>query len=744
MRFRITIFMLFLSACGSLVAQTTVLRGGKVFVFDTTKQSILIDARGGLGLHLASDLRCLDDGNCKPFQGGLGTSFGLSLGFEQEIDTTYWWLGMVGLDLWSGSQTVTDESARVRDANNNVVPLVRDLTLESKGMSIDVAGGVQMRMEYWRFWAMPFVSIAAESPTWSQTATIRSPAGITYPNGSTVDITVPEAPIPDAAVVRVGLRAGVGRDVSLEPLGVITPAFNIAYSPMSIRAGTTWSDLRATLGATLRINVDDLPDTVDERREVFKIDTIMVRRTGPTDDDYVVQGAKRFVLDTTREGYFRTTTETMFRTDTLVREIRSTEIVSTMGRGNKEDKMVWRRVSGKAKLEGPVVIDTLNVEKLDTSSPLSKLRFDINVNRSESIYMVLPTIFFDSLSATIPSRYRQLRTSDISLYRETDEATAQDAVYHDVLNVIGSRVKSTNAPITIRGYIDAVSDSADCELSLRRAISVRSYLVYVWGIDSNLVSVEWNPTDCQPEVVSTSQSPKAQEERRRVTISSTSPSLYLPILRMDQSTSLVPAINQVKLDGLSLTDVAIKQWAYKFERENQILWSREGTGIFSDLDLSPAVEATRIYRNRDAPVVVTLTLITEQQDTLITAIQMPTVLNQNRQKIKRLSLATFDIRSSSISDRDQGLLKNFMDRLDKGDKVEIIGYSDDLGERDANLRLSQRRAETVADIARKLRTDVSVTSVVGKGSSELPVGVTDYNRPENRFLSRIVQLRILD
>ena len=744
MRVMLAAFVLLLLAGSSLFAQTTVLRGGKTFVFDTTQRSILLDVRGGLGLHLASDLRCLDDGNCKPFQGGLGTTFGFSLGFEQEIDSAYWWFGMVGLDLWSGSQTVTDETARVRDANNNVVPLVRDLTLESKGMTIDVAGGIQLRRESWRFWAMPFFAIAAGSPTWSQTSTIRSPAGITFPNGSTVDNTVPESPIPDAAMLRVGLRAGVGRDVPLEPLGIITPAFNIAYSPMPIRSGTTWSDLRATLGATLRINADDLPDTVDERRAVFKIDTIMVRRTGPTDDDYVVGGAERIQLDTAREGYFRTVTSTLFRTDTLVREIRATEIVSTMGRGDKEDKMVWRRVSGKAKLEGPVVVDTLNVEQLDTANPLSKVKFDINVSRTESIYMVLPTIFFDSLSAAIPSRYRQLQTSDIGLYNEMDEALSQDSAYHDVLNVIASRVKSTNTPITVRGYIDAASDSGDCELSLRRALSVRSYFVNTWRIDSNLVSVEWNPTDCQPEVISTSQSLKGQEESRRVTISAASPEIFLPVLRLDLSTTLVPAIDKVDLKELSPANVPIKNWFYTFERENQILWSREGTGMFSDLDLSPAVEATRVYRNRDAPLVVTLTVITEQLDTLTTAIKMPTVLNLTRQKIKRLSLATFDIRSASISDRDQGLLKNFMDRLDRGDKVEIIGYSDDLGERDANQRLSQRRAEVVADIARTLRKDVSIVSVVGKGSSEFPVGVSNYNRPENRFMSRIVQLQILD
>ena len=123
---------------------------------------------------------------------------------------------------------------------------------------------------------------------------------------------------------------------------------------------------------------------------------------------------------------------------------------------------------------------------------------------------------------------------------------------------------------------------------------------------------------------------------------------------------------------------------------------------------------------------------------------MPLVENVSNQKFKRLSLATFAIRSSTLSERDQELLKTFMLRLDKGDRVEIIGYSDDLGERESNVRLSQRRADIVAESAKQLRPDIEIRASRGVGSREFPMGIRSYDRPEERFLSRVVQLSIVE
>lgn len=736
-------------ACATFNAtsQTTVIRGGKEFVFDTTHRSIILDLRGGVTAHFASDLRCLDDANCKPFQGGIGSSFGLGVGFEQELDTAMSWIALAGIDSWTTTQTVKDDRARVRDQFGNVLPLVRELALHSQGMMFELSGGVQYQLDAWRIWFMPSFVVALGSPMWRQTATIISPSGITYPSGSTVDETVGETTIPDVSVFRAGLRAGVGRDIVADPIGVITPSLNLSYYPMSIRKGTSWTDLRTSLGVAVRFNVDDLPDTVVETRTLYRTDTVLVRRVGNTDDDYVLQGMNRIEFDTARDGYFKTITQTMFRTDTLVEEIRTSEMTTTVGSvgndGSNTTRIVWRRTSGKAKLQGPVKIDTLNVEKLDSTSPLRALRFNAEYSQMESIFMVLPVVFFDAGSAELPFRIRRLRSDDLESYDESGNATSQQDVNSDVLNILGSRLSSSYASITIHGHINSQTDSADCSIALARALAIKRYFVDIWNIDTSRINVEWNPTNCQPEVVSTIQSEKGQQESRRVDISSTSADLFLPVVRMDRTTKLVPSIDRLAVDELTTTADATAEWSYTFELDGKVIWSRSGAGEFKELELLPETELYELTTDRK-PVIVTMTVVNIRGDTLSTALQLPFKLDMKTQRIKRLSLATFAIRSSSPSVRDEELLKFFMARLGKNDSVNVVGYTDDLGDLEGNLRLAQRRAEVVADLARRMRADIKINTVVGVGSGEFPVGINNYDTPENRFLSRVVEVSIVE
>jgi hypothetical protein len=349
-----------------------------------------------------------------------------------------------------------------------------------------------------------------------------------YPNGTRIDETVPQTAIPNAATLRIGGRLGVGRDITVGSLGTLTPSLQIAYSPTPIRSGASWTDLRSTLGVALRLNADNLPDTVEDRRVLNIVDTLIARRFGERDADFVVSGSTRIEYDTTREGYFRTVTERRLRTDTLIMLSMSNELTSIVGSSGTQDKLVWKRISGKAKLDGPVVIDTLDVTKVSPENPLRQLGFTFDLTKSESIYMVLPVIFFEAGSAAIPSRYRQLLPQDALNFQEYDVATSQSDVYLNTLNIIGRRLRNTNEVITVHGYIDSVSDGNDCALALQRALSVRNYLATVCGVDSSRISVQWDATSCQPELISTRASAKGQHENRRVDITSGSINQSIP------------------------------------------------------------------------------------------------------------------------------------------------------------------------------------------------------------------------
>ncbi|HBB25748.1 MAG TPA: hypothetical protein DCZ59_05730, partial [Bacteroidetes bacterium] len=139
-------------------------------------------------------------------------------------------------------------------------------------------------------------------------------------------------------------------------------------------------------------------------------------------------------------------------------------------------------------------------------------------------------------------------------------------------------------------------------------------------------------------------------------------------------------------------------------------------------------------------VIVSMKVYTQSGDSMETDMEIPVGQFKKDIKFSSLSLAMFSVRSTELGKRDLELLKTFASRLDAGDRVAVIGYADDLGDAAKNQQLSLGRANTVADQLRILRPDCVVTRVEGMGSSRFPIGVSSYDTPEQRFMSRTVQI----
>jgi outer membrane protein OmpA-like peptidoglycan-associated protein len=76
-----------------------------------------------------------------------------------------------------------------------------------------------------------------------------------------------------------------------------------------------------------------------------------------------------------------------------------------------------------------------------------------------------------------------------------------------------------------------------------------------------------------------------------------------------------------------------------------------------------------------------------------------------------------------------------------GAEVRVDGHTDDTGTRNANLRLSRRRAETVANaLAEKLQVDVAVITSVGHGP-DLPIATN--NSADGRARNRRIEVTIV-
>lgn len=111
-------------------------------------------------------------------------------------------------------------------------------------------------------------------------------------------------------------------------------------------------------------------------------------------------------------------------------------------------------------------------------------------------------------------------------------------------------------------------------------------------------------------------------------------------------------------------------------------------------------------------------------------------------KVITLDNVYFDVNKASLRQESYAELKELLEYLERRKKVriEIAGHTDNTGEEEANLRLSQRRAESVKQYL--VRKGIDPSRIVAKGYGESqPVAMN--NTKEGRQKNRRTEVRII-
>ncbi len=180
---------------------------------------------------------------------------------------------------------------------------------------------------------------------------------------------------------------------------------------------------------------------------------------------------------------------------------------------------------------------------------------------------VLPTIFFDQGSATPPSRYRRIQSSERESYKLPSDANASpNVIYTHLLNIIGKRLSSSpSAKLTITGQ--QTRDEADAKLAEKRAEAIAAYLQDVWKIPAARLTRTTKPADASN-----------QADKRTVSFASDNAEILAP-LTIDYTTRLAspPVLNI----GMEInTGAGLKQWELEMQQivNNQPTTIKEARG----------------------------------------------------------------------------------------------------------------------------------------------------------------------
>ena len=481
-----------------------------------------------------------------------------------------------------------------------------------------------------------------------------------------------------------------------------------------------------------------------EYLEKYYIDTVRIKKDY-IKEDYISLGAasENEKVDKQKDVVYFITEIT--RTDTLF--IQGEKPVQDFARNKPE---VFKQLSGELEILG-----------LDSNNrPVEFNEISLKVELTREIYPLLPYVFFDENSNVIPNRYeRVISPSDF----HPEDLDPSPIVYHrNNLNIIGKRLMDyPEATLTLSGYVDPTTEENKCDLAYNRAVSVKGYLMRVYGIEEDRIKIKEN-SKCYPKELTRTQSSDGYAENRRVEISSNKPELLFAVTRtwLQEPTVINPAsiiihtmANQVESEKeIPLDEIfypkksnynysLAESWDLFVDQGNFTLLNESGSNEEQEIPLQiTRNNARKLVSN--IPIFINLNVFGESGMSISKSKELKVTKDTADIEVEKLTLTVFRVSQATLDRRIKEEIREFVTGLDQNAEVNIIGYSDNLGDASQNKALSAVRAEEVRKYIRSIAPKARFGIVEGVGSNDFPPGVYSYESPEERFISRTVEIEI--
>jgi outer membrane protein OmpA-like peptidoglycan-associated protein len=375
----------------------------------------------------------------------------------------------------------------------------------------------------------------------------------------------------------------------------------------------------------------------------------------------------------------------------------------------------------------------------------------IREQKTIDLYALLPMLFFDAGTGTLPSRYVLFSSPQQTQGFTEDTITGTLNAYYNYLNIVGLRMR--NNPSTTIALTGTNSQDTDNEMSLdlsrQRAESVKKYLVEIWGIQPERISVKAQKLPDNPTLATT---PEGIFENRRVELTSDSWEIIHPVLhnsnvkRPDAPTGGFKWENGLRDETIQSRSLEVsyqgKPWAEisdlgpnsKMEYKGFNWRSSDGKLPSGEDNMSVQLKVTD---KGGRAVLSNVDQISVKQFS-VSNIVAEHLADKTRETY---NLILFTYNKSDMGKWNHKILDSYVyNRIEPNSDVSVNGYTDILGTEDYNTRLSTNRANAVkSDIAGHIKGKVKSLTAHGYGKTQ-PLYPNDL--PEGRYYNRTVQVLV--
>lgn len=392
----------------------------------------------------------------------------------------------------------------------------------------------------------------------------------------------------------------------------------------------------------------------------------------------------------------------------------------------------------------PPAVAMFDVQNINTDgSAENYAELTINNHRTMDILPLLPYIFFEAKTDVMVNRYNVLNASSTSGFTEQQLPNNQLAVYHEILNIIGSRMKKfPDATLNLTGCIEPLDDGNEGALAMKRAEAIRTYLHDTWGITNERITVQSRKL---PQIASNRGVADGRAENRRVEITTNDQRILAPVFIKNAKTTVTPSAlrmnptvvyqGTIKSAEYTLSDNTGRVLSTAQSAKTESISMNTATMNFADLKSNQTVTA-KMNITTDSGKVITVERFVPVRRTFTSARGNAQIVKDTLIEHYSLILFNFD-RASTISSENDQIMQLIRSRVRTNSDVKIEGMTDSIGSSQGNLRLSEARAKMFQD---NLNAFVKPQSQTINGLGE--VNLFDNALPEGRFYNRRVFIEI--